>query len=86
MSRARCSEMAPGQYVILSFADSGHGIEEKRLAHVFDPFFSTKENGTGFGLTSVMDIVRAHGAHIQVSSILGTGTTFKIYFRRARCA
>jgi two-component system NtrC family sensor kinase len=77
--------MAPGQYVILTFADSGHGIEEKILAHVFNPFFSTRENGTGFGLTSVMDIVRAHGANIEVSSILGTGTTFRIYLRKAGC-
>jgi PAS domain S-box-containing protein len=82
----RGSEMASGQYVLISFADSGHGMVEESLAHVFEPFFSTKENGAGFGLTSVVDIVRAHGAHIEVSSIVGAGTTFKIYFRKARCA
>ncbi len=67
--------------MILSFADSGHGIEEKRLAHVFDPFFSTKENGTGFGLTSVMDIVRAHGAHIQVFQHIGYGHDLQDLFQ-----
>ena len=72
MSRGRC-------------ADSAHGIEEKKLAHVFKPFFSTRENGAEVGLTSVMNIVRWHGAYMGVFSILGTGTTFRIYLRKAGC-
>jgi signal transduction histidine kinase len=77
--------MAPGQYVSLNFVDSAHGIEEKKLALIFEPFFSTKENGAEVGLTDIMDIVRRHGAHIEVFSIVGTGTTFRIYFRSPGC-
>ncbi len=68
-----------GKYVKISIADQGCGIPEKDLQRIFDPYFTTKQKGSGLGLATSYFIVRNHGGHITVSSGKGTGTTFDIY-------
>jgi signal transduction histidine kinase len=60
----------------ISVADTGEGIAAADLAHVFEPFFSTKAEGSGLGLALVHRIVHDHGGEIEVQSQAGTGTTF----------
>lgn len=64
--------------ISVRITDTGRGIEEGELAHVFEPFFSTRAKGTGLGLWVTQDIVRHHGGRIEVSSAPGRGTTFNV--------
>ena len=63
---------------VLAVRDSGVGIAGEDLDHIFEPFFSTKPSGTGLGLATTARIVEAHRGTIEVSSVLGQGTTFTI--------
>jgi len=73
----------PGQYILLSFADTGVGMSKETLTHIYEPFFSTKgEKGTGMGLPTVYGIVNQHAGIIQVQSEPGQGTVFQLYFPR----
>ncbi len=74
-------EMKPGDYVVLSVADSGLGMDRETLQHIFDPFFSTKEvgRGSGLGLSLVYGMVKNHSGYIECSSEPGGGTRFDIY-------
>jgi signal transduction histidine kinase len=62
--------------VLITVTDTGCGIAKENLAHIFDPFFSTKDTGTGLGLPITYGIIKEHGGEIKVKSTLGTGTTF----------
>jgi CheY-like chemotaxis protein len=75
-------ELAPGEYALLTVKDTGVGIEKKILDKIFDPYFTTKEEGkgTGLGLAVVYGIVNAHKGSIQVNSSPGKGTTFELFF------
>ncbi len=69
----------PGAYVSLTIADTGTGISRKHLDRIFDPYFTTKQVGSGLGLAVTNSIVRRHGGHINVESEVGAGTTFRVY-------
>jgi signal transduction histidine kinase/ActR/RegA family two-component response regulator len=68
-----------GKYLRVSITDQGTGISKKDMANIFDPFFTTKQRGSGLGLTIAFSIVNNHGGHIEVDSVVESGTTFVIY-------
>jgi signal transduction histidine kinase len=76
--RARAVTDASGAAVELEIGDTGPGIPAEHLAKVFDPFFSTKEGGTGLGLALTQQIIVEHGGAIAVTSAAGRGTTFRL--------
>jgi PAS domain S-box-containing protein len=74
----------PGDYLVLSIADTGMGMSQHTRSHVFEPFFTTKEpdKGTGLGLSTVYGIIQRADGYIRVASELEKGTTFTIYLPR----
>jgi two-component system nitrogen regulation sensor histidine kinase GlnL len=66
------------KFIWVDVNDSGPGIAEENLPHIFSPFFTTKNQGTGLGLAVCHRIVKEHGGMIRVESRSGEGTTFKV--------
>ena len=71
--------LVPGRYVVIKAQDQGSGIEPEYLPKIFDPYFTTKSEGSGLGLTMSYTIIKRHDGHIAVESEVGKGTTFQIY-------
>lgn len=67
--------------ILIEISDTGFGMSEEVLRHVYDPFFSAKSGGTGLGLTNVKRILDLHKADIQIESVEGQGTTVQIIFK-----
>jgi len=79
---------ATDAHVVVSFIDTGHGIASEQIGRIFEPYYTTKKDGSGLGLMIVQRIVREHGGAIEVESNPGRGTTFRIklpiYEKRTR--
>ena len=71
--------LTPGKYVLITIRDHGIGIPPEHLAKIFDPYFTTKQSGSGLGLAVVHSIIANHAGQITVDSELGKGTVFSIY-------
>jgi signal transduction histidine kinase len=67
-----------GSFLQVEIRDTGVGIPEKNLEHIFDPFFTSKDEGSGLGLSISHQIVQEHGGYIVVESKVGKGTSFFI--------
>lgn len=75
----RLSLKAEGKYIKITIEDKGIGIPEGYLSKIFDPYFTTKQKGSGLGLSTVYSIVKSHHGYIEVESELQVGTKFYIY-------
>lgn len=75
-----------GSFVELRVRDNGSGMEAHTLSRIFEPFFTTKApgKGTGLGLSTVYGLMQRHGGFVDVESTPGVGTTFRLYFPRAK--
>jgi len=71
--------LPPGKYVKISVQDHGVGIPAEHLGKIFDPYFTTKQRGSGLGLATSYSIIQKHGGSISAESVLGKGTTFSLY-------
>ncbi len=79
------TDIAPGEYVALSVADTGTGIPPEILPQVFEPFFTTKKmgKGSGLGLSMIYGFIKQSGGHVKIHSELDHGTTVHLYLPRA---
>lgn len=68
-----------GDYIRITIKDEGVGIPPNYMQKIFDPYFTTKQKGSGLGLTICYSIIKKHGGHISVDSDIGRGATFSIY-------
>lgn len=79
VSNEKPPHLEQGKYIKVTVRDEGIGVEPKYLDRIFDPYFSTKQTGSGLGLATTYSIITKHGGHIGVDSTPGVGTTFTLY-------
>ena len=79
IDRSTAMQLNPGRYVRIEISDYGCGIPVDHISNIFDPFYSTKKDGSGLGLTTAFSIIRKHDGNIIVKSRCGTGTAFIIH-------
>ncbi len=72
-------QLRDGNYIKITIQDRGAGIPEEHLDKIFDPYFTTKETGSGLGLTTTYSIIKKHDGYVTVKSKVGVGTTFALY-------
>jgi PAS domain S-box-containing protein len=85
MGAERRGELAPGDYVALTVADTGVGMTADVIEKAFEPFFTTKPSGagTGLGLSMVYGFVKQSGGHVTIESVEGLGSTIMLYLKQA---
>jgi two-component system, cell cycle sensor histidine kinase and response regulator CckA len=79
LSAENPQQLSAGTYVVITIADNGPGIHEDHLSRIFDPYFTTKSEGSGLGLATCYSIVKKHGGHVGVTSRYGSGASFIVY-------
>ena len=81
----RIANARPGEYVMLTVSDTGHGMSPEVLKHAMEPFFTTKDpgKGTGLGLATIHSTVRQSGGFVAIDSTEGEGTSVHLYFPKA---
>jgi signal transduction histidine kinase/CheY-like chemotaxis protein len=79
LGSGRGDSLEPGDYIRLEIQDHGPGIPPENLGRIFDPYFTTKESGTGLGLTTSYAIVTKHGGKLEVHPVSGGGSNFVIH-------
>lgn len=77
--KGEVSGLSPGKYVKVTVSDEGIGITPEQLDKIFDPYFTTKQEGSGLGLATVYSIISKHNGHIEATSAPGKGATFSLY-------
>ena len=82
---ATSPDLSPGDYLVISVADSGTGMDEEVLRNAFEPFFTTKPPGlgSGLGLSQVYGVANQSGGGVRINSVVGIGTTVSVFFPRA---
>ncbi|MCD4782630.1 MAG: PAS domain S-box protein [Candidatus Eremiobacteraeota bacterium] len=81
LKKGEIVSLAPDYYVKIIVQDKGIGIQEKNLKKIFDPYFTTKQKGSGLGLATVYSVIKKHGGYIMANSKLGVGTKFEMYLQ-----
>jgi signal transduction histidine kinase/ActR/RegA family two-component response regulator len=76
--------LTPGDYVKIAIADRGIGIPKEHRSKIFDPYFTTKQKGSGLGLATSYSIIKKHGGEIAVESEIGIGTTLELFLPASR--
>lgn len=74
-----CQQPFRGDYVAVSITDTGVGISEHDLKNIFRPYFTSKSDGTGMGLSIIHDLLHSHAGHVRIESKQGRGSTFTLY-------
>ncbi|MDD5670902.1 MAG: ATP-binding protein, partial [Candidatus Omnitrophica bacterium] len=76
--RLRIEVSHEGKIAMVKFQDNGKGIDDEDLPHIFEAYYTTKEEGSGLGLMTVYNAISEHGGRIEVESRIGKGTTFTV--------